>query len=209
MNPSAITTYNQLLQAVGEYLLQLDLETTVDPQLFIALGESEMNEDIRARSRMTKRVSAAFAANDTTFPLPANFAAPLFVRLSTNPPNLLTYLDPATFSVLPQRSIAGTPKFYTELNGQFEIAPGADGVLNYEHFYIGKLTPLATGTQTNELLPGEPLLYLAAALMEAYAFFEDGESEQRWRSIYAARRDALNGDETRRPFNRFETMVRI
>lgn len=192
----AITSYDELLTAVENWLARTDLTDRI-PE-FIALAEAKFNRDLSVRQMEQRSTTTADA--DSTSPefisLPTDFRSMRWVRLSsvTGKPHL-NYLSPVQMTERRYASgnSTGQPAYFTILASDIELCPTPDQDYTIEMVYRKFLTPLSDDETSNWLLELAPDLYLYGALVEASAFIGNDERIAVWGQGYQRAVDALNG----------------
>src|SRR5512139_1743668 len=174
----SITTYSQLKTAAAGWLSRGDL-TTVIPD-FITLAESEFNRKLRVRQMMVTQSSSPSTAGK--FSLPTDFLTWRNVVWTGSPRAVLDYLDPQMLEAVNPAQNANTPQFFSILGttdgvGTVNVTPVSTTAIDFT--YYQKITALSTSNTTNWLLTAHPDVYLAGALVEAYAFQKDYDQAAR------------------------------
>jgi len=173
----SLDTYTNLQTALLSALHRSGLTTTV-PDL-ITLAEDKLNKRLRLRAqetRVTASVSSEYVA------LPTGYLAMRNVQINTSPRQRLEYATPEWLDVkYGDSATTGTPKFYTFVGGEIQLAPIPDSTYTMEIDYYKKWD-IATDL-TNWLLTNAPRCYYYGALMEAAAFLVNDKRVPLWGTL--------------------------
>lgn len=174
----AISTYSELQSAVADWLNRADL-TSVIPN-FIALAEAKMNRELRLREMLTR--STATSSNEFVA-LPIDFLENYSLEL--NMTNLaaqqaLTFIGPLEAKTLKANKIRNLPRYYTMIDGAFEILPAPTGDTDYILTYYAKTPALSNTNTTNWLLTKAPDAYLYSSLLETAPYLKDDQRLPLW-----------------------------
>jgi len=176
----AITTYDQLKDAVGNWLDRTDLDDRI-PE-FIELAEANFNRVIRQPDMITKNDSFSIAGRYTT--LPTDTLEIVRIVLDLTPVIVLEYMTPEELS---ERRITltgtGKPYYFTTIGGsanQLEVLRSPDDTYTASIIYYTRIPALADGT--NWLLTNHPDIYLFGALVEAEPYLKNDERMPMWTS---------------------------
>ena len=176
----AITTYDQLKDAVGNWLDRTDLDDRI-PE-FIELAEANFNRVIRQPDMITKNDSFSIAGRYTT--LPTDTLEIVRIVLDLTPVIVLEYMTPEELS---ERRITltgtGKPDYFTTIGGsanQLEVLRSPDDTYTASIIYYTRIPALADGT--NWLLTNHPDIYLFGALVEAEPYLKNDERMPMWTS---------------------------
>lgn len=181
----AISNYGELKTAVSNWLSRTDLSDRI-PE-FIALAESNIARDVRARS-MERRVTATLSAQYEA--LPSDFLELRNVQLNTNPVRRLDFLAPEQLDVRYHGS--GKPKAYSIIGNEIQLAPAPDAGYEAEIAYFARPTAFSADTDSNNLLTSYPGLYLYGALVAAQPFLHDDQRLATWAQLYQREVETLN-----------------
>jgi len=176
----AITTYEQLQTAVGNWLDRTDLDTRI-PE-FIELAEASFNRVIRQPDMITKDDSFSISGRYTT--LPTDTLEIVRIVLDLTPVIVLEYMTPEELS---ERRVSltggGKPYYFTTVGGstnQLEVLRSPDSTYTASIIYYTRIPALADGT--NWLLTNHPDIYLFGALVEAEPYLKNDERMPMWTS---------------------------
>lgn len=174
----SLDTYANLKLAVANALHRADLTSSIPD--FITLCEDRLNKRLRVRgmeSRVTASVNSEYVALPTGFLSMKNF------QLNTTPRTPLNY---ATADFLDERygdaSSTGTPKFFTFIGGQIQLAPVPDTTYTAELDFYKKLD--IASDSTNWVLTNSPRVYYYGSLMEAALFMKDEKRAANWAQYF-------------------------
>ena len=176
----AITTYDHLKDAVGNWLDRTDLDDRI-PE-FIELAEANFNRVIRQPDMITKNDSFSIAGRYTT--LPTDTLEIVRIVLDLTPVIVLEYMTPEELS---ERRITltgtGKPYYFTTIGGsanQLEVLRSPDDTYTASIIYYTRIPALADGT--NWLLTNHPDIYLFGTLVEAEPYLKNDERMPLWTS---------------------------
>lgn len=190
----AITSYSELVTAVGNWMARSDLAARI-PE-FIALAEAKFNRDLSLRQMEQRSTTAVDTASDGPefISLPTDFRSMRWIRLSgVTGRSRLQYLTPVQLDQVRARNAdaVGQPCYFTLLSADIELCPTPDSDYAIEMLYRRFLTPLSDANTSNWLLALAPDLYLYAALREAAVFMQEDERVTLWASGYQSAIDGL------------------
>jgi hypothetical protein len=184
----AITTYSELQTAIASWLNRSDL--TVQVPDFIALAETRINRDLRAREQQviaTANVDTAF------FALPGDFLEFKSFRITDvggSAFELMLATPEQISAALAENSVSNTPRFVTIIGDQFQLWPAPDQMYVGSLAYVRKVPALSVAAPTNWLLTDAPDVYLYGALMAAGPFLRDNEALVTFKALFD---EALEG----------------
>lgn len=174
----ALTTYTTLQASLASTLHRADLTSTIPD--FITLCEDRINKRLRLRA-METRVTASISTEYLS--LPTGFLAMKNFQLNTSPRTPLNYATPDYLDLrYPDITSKGTPKFFTMVGGEIQLAPFPDTTYTAEMDYYKKFD-IATDS-TNWLLTNAPRAYYYGSLMEASAYLKDDKRVAMWSAMY-------------------------
>lgn len=167
----AISTYSELQSAIADWLNRADL-TTVIPN-FIVLAEAKMNRELRTRDMLTR---ANATSDKECVALPTDFLETYSLELDMDDlaaQPALAYIGALEAKVLKANKIQNLPRYYTIMDGQFEILPAPISDLDLKLIYYAKIPSLSNTQTTNWLLTKAPDAYLYSSLLEAAPYLKD------------------------------------
>lgn len=176
----AITTYNELVTAIANWLDDTTLTARI-PE-FIALAETQINDDLRIRS-MEKRATSTLTTADRYQTLPTKFAQAKRLWLMTTPITEMLYVPPSRLIEF-YASSSGKPIFYTVSGNEFEMNRKSDSAYTMETLFWQKVTPISASNATNSVITEYPNIYLYASLVAAGGYLVDDERIPLWKSLY-------------------------
>lgn len=182
-----ITTYTELVAAVGDWLDRGDL--AVRAGTFIQLVEARLNR-LLEDPNMEVRLSGT-AVSDAT-PLPADFGS--MVSISTGSGNLEAV---GSVELAGYPSITGSPRAYGIVNNSLFFAPRNPST-PYTLVYRRRIPALTDAAPTNWLLTLAPDLYLYGALLQAEAFLSEDSRVALWKAAFDEALSELQTDGSRR-----------
>jgi hypothetical protein len=176
----ALTTYAALQTALIAALHRSDLNSAMPD--FITLCEDRLNKRLRVRG-MESRVTAS--VNSEYMALPTGFLSMKNFQLNTTPRTPLNYATPDFLDYrYPDTTQTGTPKFFSFVGGQIQLAPVPDITYTAELDFYKKLD-IATDL-TNWVLTNGPRCYYYGALMEASLYLKDEKRASSWATMFEA-----------------------
>ena len=175
----ALATYSDLQTAVGTWLNRQDMAAQIPD--FITLGEAANNRRLRVL-QMEARDTGASA--DGTIAVPTDWLETRTLRLAspTAGQQILEYVGEEEWDELEASGLTGTTRYYTIINGAFQVLPAPSSSINYVLRYYQSIPPLSTNS-TNWLLTKSPDLYLYGSLLGAEAYLKDDDRLPIWKGI--------------------------
>ena len=165
----AISTYDELVTAVGAWLERSDLSTRASD--FVALAEAQMNRTLRVRP-METRSATVVGTDDEFISIPADFLEEQAVVISDGVDAWV--LDPQPHSVLEMEPpTTGRPTHYALIGDAIQLYPKPEKNYTATLVYFARIPALGPDQQTNWLLTKAPDAYLYGALSHAAPFLED------------------------------------
>ena len=187
----SITTYDELKDAVADFLNRDDLSTTVET--FISLAEA----DIQRRVRHWRQEKRSNAVIDTQYSaIPSDFLEIIRFHISTTPITPVELISQSEMMDMRSKggSAAGTPKNYAITAGEIEVYPNPDASYNAELYYYSKVPALSTTTTTNWLLTYHSDAYLYGALLHSAPYLGEDARAQVWATLYQAAIESVNAE---------------
>lgn len=178
----AITTYTELKSAVSDWLNRTDL-TAVIPS-FIALAESQFNQDERLRNQ--KSIVRATATFDQEYEaLPGDYLEMLNLTNQTTVPfQKVDFLSLNQWDNFKKDfTTLQVPKFYTIVGNQLQLLPVPGSDIVAEMIYYAKITALSDASPTNWLLTNHPEVYLYGTLIQASPYLKDDDRIATWNAM--------------------------
>lgn len=185
----SISTYSELVSAVGDWLDRDDLAAR--SSTFIQLAEARLN---RLLDDPEMEVTATLQAAGDFTALPTDFGE--MVSISTGD-GRLQQVGPVEFASF--SSISGVPRYYVVEDGAIGFAPG-NATANIRLVYRRRLPALGTGNPTNWLLTLAPDAYLYGALVQAEGFLAEDERVAGWKAMFDEAIGELRMDGARRKY---------
>jgi hypothetical protein len=176
-----MTTYDELVATVGNWLARADLAGVVPD--FIALAEARINRLIRTRD-MEVRATATTTFGNAWLALPANFGGVRYVKLLADPPRLLRPYTPQQIDSLWLGGDIGLPQVFAIVGDAFRLAPAPDAAYAVEVSYNRKVAALSAANPSNWLLAAHPDLYLYGALVAAEGYLGDDARIATWKAQF-------------------------
>jgi hypothetical protein len=191
----SLANFGDLKSAVALYLNRSDLTSYIPD--FVHLAESRIaygsdapypSPPVRVpvmQNRATGTISGAIA-------YPTGFLELILLRISSGATNWKAdYADSGTFT--DYSNSPDTPKVYTFLNNQIELAGTGSG--SYTLDYYKKLDAFSADADTNTLLTTSPAVYLFGTLLESAPFLMDQQTAALlpgWFGMYKSAVSSLN-----------------
>jgi len=185
----AITTYSELKTSVADFLNRDDLTSVIAD--FIALGEAQMNRDIRHYSMIKRSV----AEIDTRYSsLPTDFLEPIRLHIDDSYQTRLelTSLDDMLQLRNNTANATGKPQYYAIVGDSIEVYPTPDADYNTELMYYAKIDALSDSNTSNWVLSSHPDAYLYGSLMQSAPYLKDDNRLTVWASLYAGIISSIN-----------------
>lgn len=178
----SIVDYDTLKSAVETWAARTDATFRGQIPTFVALAEDRLyngagkvNEPIYSAPLRSAamEVAGTMTITDGVGTLPAE-ALELRKLVVNGQLTGLTYMTPERLSLWSSNAVEGTPLYYTTRGRDVVIAPPASSAtLNLTYYrQYDAITPT---NQTGPLIIAHGLIYLEAALYEAFAFMQDTE----------------------------------
>lgn len=181
----AITNYTELKAAVADWLNRADLTSQIPD--FITMAESKFNRSIRTRDMITRQ----YASTTNEFvPVPNDWLETYQLEL---PPSStggnsqpLQYIGPNEAATLQAQSLSGNTRYYTIIDGLFELVPKPTVTpVTLTCVYYAKIPSLSASNATNWLLTKAPDLYLYQSLAIAAPYLNNDERVGVWQTMSA------------------------
>ena len=192
----AITSYSNLQTSIADFLNRDDLSSTIPT--FIDLAEAQMNRDIR-HWEMENRVSGQQSQGDQYMQLPADWLETIRFHLTGDGTQAVELASLA--SIADKRAstedIAGKPRFYAHVRGEFELYPTPDEDTDFELLYYQKIPALSESNTTNWLLDYAPDIYLYGSLLHSAPYLQEDARVAVWAQMYSAAVAQLNAQSER------------
>lgn len=202
----AITTYTELKAAVADWLNRDDLTAQIPD--FISLAEARFNRTLRVREMITRRKTVTTVGFIT---VPSDFVETYQLQLpanATNTPEPLTYIGPNEMAQLKSQPLTGKTRYYTIIDGAFELFPAPSPNAELTITYYAKIPVLSASQASNWLLAKAPDLYLYATLMNAAPYLQNDERIPVWSQLAASAFDELTMDSERASRSRTSLVAR-
>lgn len=202
----AITTFTELKSAVADWLNREDLTTQIPD--FIAFAEARINRTLRTREMLTRRKTLTTSG---FIGLPADYLETYQLQLpanATNTPEPLTYIGPNEVAQFKSNSMTGKTRYYTIIDGAFELIPTPSSSTELTITYYAKVPALSSSQTTNWLLTKAPDLYLYATLLTAAPYLQNDERIPVWSQLATTAFDELTMDSERASRSRTSLVAR-
>jgi hypothetical protein len=178
----ALTTYQNLLDAVANWLARSDLTSYIPD--FVVLFEADANLKLRTRQQVTNTSLTPSATGVAA--LPSDYGSIIRVTWAGTTNRQLEHQSPDIFYANYPDTTSGTPVAYTVEGSSLIVRPASSTSLTF--VYKAKISALASGA--NWLFTNYPNAYLWGTLAEAGGFNIDADKMALW----TQRRDAVFED---------------
>ena len=174
-----LASYSDLTSTISSYLARSDLDSIIPT--FISLAEQRLRRELRMR-QMLVTAQATTTGGDSTVGLPSDY---LEMRdVVGNPNGQLSYESPNTFYKRNTSTESGTPKHFTVLAAEIQLAPIPDGAYGLQMLYYDQPAFLSSTNASNVFLAYCPDALLYAALGEAEPYLMNDARLQTWGALY-------------------------
>jgi hypothetical protein len=143
--------------------------------------------------------------------LPADYLETYQLQLpanATNTPEPLTYIGPNEVAQYKSQSMTGKTRFYTIIDGAFELIPTPSSSVELTITYYAKVPSLSASQPSNWLLTKAPDLYLYATLLTAAPYLNNDERIPVWSQLATSAFDELMMDSERASRSRTTLVAR-
>lgn len=185
------SNYAELRAAVAGWLHRKDLVAQIPD--FINLAERSINRIAQVRA-MENEITLTLAAGARTVDLPANFTAPIDVRVADSASS--ESLSAVVPEGLPITDTAGCPRYWAVDGAKLAVERPADVPRSLVLRYRGGFS-LSDDAPTNALLAKYPDLYLYGALLQAAPWVRDEAAIGTWQVFYGRAVKEVNATESR------------
>lgn len=187
----AISTYNELVSALSEWLVRSDLPAVIPT--FIANAEATFRRDPRIR----QLVISTLPINAASVGLPGDFKRMESVSLNGPSPYYweLDIVSPGSLSKWIGPSGTNRPPrvaAIVESSNTLYVAPVPNQAYDCRLAYWRTIPSLGDTTPSNWLLAEHPDIYLYGALIESAPYLKDDERVPLWRAEYERRIQELD-----------------
>ena len=191
----SITNYTELKASVADWLNREDLTAQIPD--FITFAEARLNRTLRTREMLTRRRTVT---TDGFIGLPPDYLETYQLQLptnATNTPEPLTFIGPDEAARFKATSMTGKTRYYTIIDGAFELIPTPSSSVELTITYYAKVPALSSTQATNWLLTKAPDLYLYATLANAAPYLQNDERIPVWSQLASSAFDELMMDSER------------
>jgi len=175
----AISTYNELLSALDNWLGTSDL-TSRTPE-FIALAEADIWGRLRIRAM---EQSTDLGISSQRVALPSGFLEARRIYIDGNPVTPLEYFPPMDFWRRYMSTDTAEPSAYTIEGGNLVFGPSPDATYTGKLLYVAQ--PSALSASLNGTFTSNPDAWLYGALVQAAPYLDNDERVPTWRAMYEA-----------------------
>lgn len=206
----AIDTFDKLQAAIADTVnrddLSADVSTfspaTIDGMIkrSIEYATTTIGRDLISRGghkgMETVTNSLTLTGGTETLTLPTDFLGARAFILTTNPLQVLDFVDPTTLWTQYPNSVSGKPEKYAIVGtGTAYLRPIPDTSYTTRLVYFAKIPALSSTQTTNWLLTANPDIYIAAAMIELCIYLENDDRLQFWKGYYDQKMNDLMGDD--------------
>lgn len=166
----AIATYNDLRQAIADWLNRADLDQQIPD--FIQLAESTLNDVLRSSYMVTSDTVALTSGRAT---LPTDALEIIYTQVEDTPTAPLEQITPQQLVMLRRARTrdAAVPKFYAIIGREVVVTPSPDTATSLDLDFYQQIPALSDSNTSNWLLNEAPHVYLYTALLHATPFLMD------------------------------------
>jgi hypothetical protein len=199
-------TYTGLKASVADWLNRQDLTSQIPD--FITIGEAQINRTLRV---LQMEVFSDGTSSADLVAVPSDWLETRTLRLEdpTAGMQILEYVGEEEFDQLEASGLTNTTRYYTILNGAFQVLPVPTGDVSYDIRYYAKIPALSNSNASNWLLLKSPDLYLYSALAASAPFLKDDERIAVWAGAANKITDdmKLESERAKRPTTRIRTRM--
>lgn len=199
-------TYAGLLASVADWLNRRDLTSQIPD--FVIIGEAMNNRELRT---VQMEVFSDGTSSDGLVAVPADWLETRTFRLEdpTAGMQILEYVGEEEFDRLEASGLTNTTRYYTILNGAFQVLPVPTATVSYDLRYYAKIPALSVSNTSNWLLLKSPDLYLFSSLLGATVYLKDDDRLTVWAGARNAIVEAMKmeSERAKRPTTRLRTMM--
>lgn len=199
-------TYAGLLASIADWLNRRDLTSQIPD--FVIIGEAMNNRELRT---VQMEVFADGTSSDGLVAVPSDWLETRTFRLEdpTAGMQILEYVGEEEFDRLEASGLTNTTRYYTILNGAFQVLPVPTATVSYDLRYYAKIPALSVSNTSNWLLLKSPDLYLFSSLLGATVYLKDDDRLTVWAGARNAIVEAmkLESERAKRPATRLRTMM--
>ena len=187
----SLDTYANLQTEIAGFLNRDDLTSAIPT--FIDLAEAQMSRDIR-HWRMQERATITIDAQYED--RPTDWIETIRFVLTGNGTSALDLLAQNAMADFRSGSAdtAGTPRYYTHTQSQFEFYPTPDETYIGDLLYYQQIPALSDSNTTNWLLTNAPDVYLYGALLHTAPYLQEDARVTVWAQLYSAAVARLNAE---------------
>ena len=185
----AITTYQELQNAIADFVSDGASHLTSQIPLFITLAEAQINRELRIAA-MEARATYNTTPGDGYVQVPAGFLEVRDLVAKGDIDRKLQFLPSPAISGARGSGPSGKPRQYALTGSEVRLAPVPDGEYQLEMIYYKRFPALTDAEPTNWLLANAPDALLYGALIELGTYDDNERQVQVWQTLY---RRAING----------------
>lgn len=184
-----MTTYNTLTQDVQDFAEYADVDFVAEIPTFIDRAEKRLTRELDTIGTVQHDTTTTFTASNAFVSKPAQdiVIKSIFFIASDERQPLIRRTTEFCNDYWPNRTTTGTPKYWTDYSATQILVvptPASNNTLDIE--YIGRLTALSSGNQSNWLSTNAYDLLLAATMIEAYNYMKNYTDAIAWEGKYQA-----------------------
>ena len=168
--PGAISSYADLVGAVGDWLDRDDLTTQIPA--FVALAEARFNRELRTLWQVVRTTITTAVSGNV---LPSDFRQLRRISVLDSPDRPLFEISPQVAAQRFDGSTADPTAYYIEGRTLYLLPPPASDV-SLDVTYLAAIPSLTSANQSNWLLNEHPDVYLFAVCLEAAIYIRDNDA---------------------------------
>ena len=199
-------TYTGLKASVADWLNRQDLTAQIPD--FIMLGEAMNNRELRT---LQMEGFDTGTSSDGLVAVPVDWLETRTLRLDAPSvgQQILEYVGEEEMDQLEASGLTGTTRYYTIMNGVFQVLPTPTAAITYDLRYYQAIPALSASNQSNWLLTKSPDLYLYSSLLGATVYLKDDDRLTIWAGARNAIVDAmkLESERAKRSTTRLRTRM--
>lgn len=196
----ALTTYDELKDRLAKWLDRTNLDETIIEDL-IDNAQRKLYREMRLGQWETRTVTTT-VAGETYIQRPSRSNGIRYIKLNTNPIQVLQYETPDTIGNAAMGSYSGKPIAFTIVGDDIRLAPTPDGEYELEVSYVQMPPMLSSLVQSNWVMENAPELLLYKSCLEASPYLGDDQRIQVWALAYqdAKRSVEMQDEDIRYPY---------
>ena len=175
----AISTYQELLDAIENHLDRSDLDSRI-PE-FVSIAEAKIARKLRI-TEMETEADVTMTGGTRTVALPTGFREVRRMYLNSSPVALLEYMTPQDYWLRNTSTQNGKPVCFTVEGANFLFGPIPDSAYVAKCLYYKGLAALSASA--HGVFTANPDLYLYGSLLAAEAYIKNDKRLGVWKSQF-------------------------